>query len=793
MLTNYLKIALRGFTKHKLTFFINTLGLSLGIWAAVLIGLWIKSEFEVGKGLPEIDQVYRVMEHQTYGAQIFTTYSTPGILAEAMKENLAEVEKAANYSWDEVHLFVNGEKRIKLNGFYAGADYLHVMQYPFVHGNKEKALSDKSHIVLTEEAAIKLFGKTDAIGESVEMVSNDGRELYVVQGVLADLENNSSRSFEYILPYQVMFEKPYNGWLKDWGNNGPSTILKLRAGTDSDKFSASIKDFILERKQAENESSNVELFIFPETEFYLHGAWKDGKLQEGQIKTVKLFSLIGLFILIIACINFMNLSTAKSQKRAKEVGVRKVSGADKASLVYQFLSESLLVTFFSGFLALILVQITLPVFNNLTGKVLDIPYSEVTFWLQLIGILAFTGLVAGSYPAFYLSSTKVISVFKNHIKGSRNVVLARKGLVLFQFILATGLIVSTVVIFRQIDYALNQDLGYEKEQLVLVPLDGELFQKYDIFKARLESNPNVESVTRTTHNLIGRSSNTGDVNWEGKDPAFNALFERVLVDYDFIETMGMKLIEGADFSRQKGSDSTQSVILNRMAFEMITQNNPELRTISIGDETRQISGVVEDFHYQSFHQSMEPAFMILFPSYGFNSFVRVKPGEMKATLDFIQSVVEELNPEFPFAYQFMDENYARMYQDDVRLRDLAKYFSILTIFISCLGLLGLSAHVAEQKTKEIGIRKVLGASTLSILNVINREFIAIVAISIVIGSGFAYWFMSDWLEGYAYRIDFEWWFIPLAAATILGIALVTVTLQSLKAASSNPVNAIKSE
>lgn len=789
MLTNYLKIALRGFAKHKLTFLINTLGLSLGLWAAVLIGLWIKSEFEVGKGLAQSDQVYRVMEHQSYGAQIFTTTSTPGILAETMKESLSEVEKAATYSWNEEHLFVNGEKRVKLNGFFAGADYLHIMQYPFLHGNKELALTDKSHIVLTEEAAVKLFGTTDAIGESVQLISNEEEELYVVQGVLKSLGSTVSSAFEYILPYQVMFDKPYNQWLKYWGNNGPSTIVKLRAGTDGEKFSESIKDFILER----NENSNVKLFAYPQSELYLHGSWKDGKLQEGRIKTVKLFAMIGFFILLIACINFMNLSTAKSQKRAKEVGVRKVSGADKSSLVYQFLSESVLITVFSGILALLLVQITLPVFNTLTGKQMVLPLGEGMFWAQFGAVILFTGLVSGSYPAFYLSATKVVSVFKNHIQGSKRVVLARKGLVLFQFILATALIVSTVVVFQQINYALKQNIGYEKDQLIMVPLEGELFGKYEIFKTQLENNPNIESVTRTTHNLLGRNSNTGGVEWEGKDPEFNALFERILVDYDYLSTMGMKLIDGEDFSRDKGSDSTQSVILNQRAFEIITQANPEVGTVIINGETRQVTGVVEDFHFQSFHQVMEPAFIILDPSYASNAFIRVKAGEMEKTLGAIQAVAEELNPVFPFTYQFMDDNYARLYQDDVRLRDLAQYFSILTILISCLGLLGLSAHVAEQKTKEIGIRKVLGASTFNILQVINREFILVVMVSILIGSGLAYWFMSDWLEGYAYRIDFEWWFIPLAAVLILGIALITVTLQSIKAVRSNPVQAIKTE
>ncbi len=793
MIKNYFKIALRGIAKHKLTFFINTLGLSLGLWAVILIGLWIKSEFQVGRGLPEMERVYQVMEHQSYGPETFTFTSTPGILAESMKENLAEVEKAATFSWPEQNLFVNGENRIKLNGFYAGADYLQILQFPFIHGNKEKALSDKSHIVLTESAAIKLFGTSSAVGESVELVSNEGKELYIVQGVLADLGPTVQEKFEYILPYQVMFDKPYNSWLKYWGNNGPNTVVKLHEGTDAEAFSASIKDFILNQRKAQNEESNVSLFIYPVTDMYLHGSWKDGVIQEGRIKTVKLFAMIGFFILIIACINFMNLSTAKSQKRAKEVGVRKVAGAEKSSLIYQFLTESILVTLFSGLLALIMVQITLPVFNDLTGKQLSIPVADVLFWLQFLAILLFTGLVAGSYPAFYLSATKVVSVFKNHLKGSKNVVLARKGLVLFQFVLATGLIVSTVVIFKQIDYALNQNLGYEKDQLIQVSLEGDLFEKYEIFKSKLEANHNIESVTRTTHNLLGRNSNTGDINWEGKDPQFTALFERFLVDYDFFETMGMKLIEGEGFSRNKGSDSTQAVIINRKALEVITQNNPDLRTISIGDERREVIGVVDDFHFQSFRESMAPAFVVLDPTFAGNSFIRVKPEQMQATLGFIQSVYEELNPTFPFSYQFMDENYARLYRDDVRLRDLAKYFSILTILISCLGLMGLSAHVAEQKTKEIGIRKVLGASTFSILTVINKEFIAIVTISIVIGSCLAFWQMQDWLQGYAYRIDFEWWFIPLAALIILGIALMTVITQSLKAARSNPVKAIKSE
>jgi ABC-type antimicrobial peptide transport system permease subunit len=537
----------------------------------------------------------------------------------------------------------------------------------------------------------------------------------------------------------------------------------------------------------------VKLFAYPQKELYLHGNFEDGIQQGGRIEYVKLFAVIGLFVLLIACINFMNLSTAKSQKRAKEVGVRKVSGAGKNALVYQFLSESLLITLFASVLALLLVQLTLPVFNNLTGKTMEIPYADPNFWLQFLGVVLFTGLIAGSYPAFYLSATKVVNVFRSHTAAGKGIVIARKGLVLFQFTLATILIVSTVVVYQQIGFALKQDLGYEKEQLLVLPLEGKLIENYDVFKNQLTQNPDILSVSRSTHNLLGRNSNTGNVSWEGKDPDFTALFEIMRVDYDFLEATGIKLVKGEDFNPAKGADSVQGAIINRRAYELITQDNPDAVSFNMWGEDRNITGVVEDFHFQSFHQNMEPVVILLDKSFATNAFVRLGTGDIQNAIASIKSLSEEINPDFPFQYTFMDENYAKLYDEDLRIRDLAKYFSILTILISCLGLFGLSAHVAEQKTKEIGIRKVLGASTASILHVINREFITIVAVAIVIGSGVGYWLMQDWLSGYAYKIDFEWWFIPLAAGVILSIAYLTVTLQALKAAQVNPASTLKSE
>ena len=789
MFKNYLKIALRGFAKHKLTFFINLFGLALGLWAAILIGLWVKSEINTNKDFAEIDQVYRIMEHQRYGSEIFTTTSTPGILATHLKEEFPEIERAATYSWQDENLFVVNDNRIKLNGFYAGEDYLHILQYEFQHGDRNRALSEISHIVLTADAAIKLFGKTDVVGETVVMKETDGENSFVVQAVLAPFSKDSNSQFDYILPYQFMFDKPYNSWLNQWGNNGPSTVVKLNRESDWQAFSASIEDYIV----GKNEGSHVKLFAYPQSELYLYGKFKDGIQQGGKIEYVKLFSIIGIFVLLIACINFMNLSTAKSQKRAKEVGVRKVVGAENSALVNQFLSESLLMTLFATAFSLLLVELTLPIFNTLTGKVMSVPYADGIFWLQLLGVMLFTGLVAGSYPAFYLSATKVVSVFRSHTKSGKGVVLARKGLVTFQFILATILIVSTVVVYQQIDYALNQNLGYDKDQLLVVPLEGKLMDNFEVFKNRLDQNNEVLSISRSTHSLLGRNSNSGDIKWEGKDPDFSALFEIMRVDYGFVETVGLKLIKGEDFSREKGADSIQGAIINRRAYELITENNPEAVSFNMWGDDRTITGVVEDFHFQSFHQAMEPAIILLDPTFASRAFIKVSTSDIQNTIGSIRQVAEEINPDFPFQYTFMDENYARMYSEDVKVRELAKYFSILTILISCLGLLGLSAHVAEQKTKEIGIRKVLGATTFSILNVINKEFITIVTISILLGSGLAYWAMQEWLSGYAYKIDFEWWFIPFAAAIILSIAYLTVTLQALKAAQIDPASTLKSE
>lgn len=784
MWKNYLKITLRGFAKHKLTFFINLFGLSLGIGVAVLIGLWVKDELNVDRGFSEEERIMRIMEHQTYGAEIFTTTSTPGLLAAALKDEFADVELAACYTWFQKKMLSTGGEGIKFGGLFAENDFVSILDFPLLQGERASMLIEKNSIVITANTANRLFGKTDVLGETIILENESSLK---ITGVLKDLPENYSEPFDFLIPLDYFRER--NTWLDSWSNNGPSTILKLKEGANYQAFSEQIAGFV----KTKHEYSNVELFAYPMVDMYLYGQFKEGKQAGGRITYVRLFGLIGVFVLLIACINFMNLATAKSQKRAKEVGVRKVVGADNGNLISQFLTESILLSVFAGLLALVLVALILPAFNQLTDKAIKLPLGDLMFWLQLLIVVLITGLVAGSYPAFYLSATKVVSVFKSVNNPQKGVAWARKGLVLFQFVMASFLIVATIVVYKQIQFVMNQSLGYEKEQVLIFPMEGKLEQQFDVFRNQVLEIPEVKGVSRAGHTLMGRNSNTGSVSWEGKDPDNNVLFEIMRVDYGFIEAMGMQIVSGSSFSPERGADSTLGAIVNQRAYDLIKSDNPENEGFNLWGGERQISGVLANFHFQSFHNEVEPVILLLEPENTYMAFMKIAPENPKATLEAVGKIIKEINPDFPFEYQFMDDRYASMYKQDVKVRDLAKYFSILTILISCLGLFGLSAHVAEQKTKEIGIRKVLGASTLSILHVINKEFILIVLVSILIGTVLSYFVMQDWLSGFAFKISFSWWYLPLAAVVIFSIAYLTVTVQALKASQINPVKTLKSE
>lgn len=786
MWRNYIKTALRSFAKHKLTFFINLIGLALGLSVAIIIGLWVQDELAMDNIFDDNDRIYRVMGHQSYGTDIMTFPNTPGILARELKNVFPEVEHAIAHTWLEQKLMTVNDKGLKYSGIYAESDFLKIVSHELLHGEADKALSKRDNIVITEQIALALFGKTDVVGESI-LIEKENE--YIVGGVLKSISPKSSHKFSFIINMERFFDE--NSWVHQWGNNGPYTLVKLKEGADGVYFSEKIKGFIKER----NEGSIVDLFAVPYAQYYLYGRYQNGIQSGGRIEYVRMFSLIGLFVLIIACINFMNLATARSQKRAKEVGVRKVVGADRSSLIGQFISESMIITLLAALLSILFVELVMPSFNELTGKAISINYSAPSFFIMLLLIILFTGLLAGSYPAFYLSAIKVVSVFKSNHKTTKGVDYARKGLVIFQFITATVLILGTLVIYKQINFMLNKDLGYDKEQLISFDLEGNLqSDRFEYFRNELLQKPEILHVGRAGNYLMSRNSNTGGVNWEGRDPDASVLFEIIRVDYDFIPTLGMSVLEGRTFSREHAADSLSRVVINKTAYETMTNDRGPVSSFQLWGEERHILGVVDDFHFESLHNQVGPAILMLEPQNTYAGYIKLSPNDVAGSLEHISAKVKEINPDYPFEYAFMDDKLSSMYKQDERLRDLALYFAILTILISCLGLFALSAHIAEQKTKEIGIRKVLGASTASILHIINKEFITVVAISIAIGGAMGYWAISQYfLSGFAFRTEIEWWHLVLSASLILLIAYLTVSMQAFKATRINPVDTLKDE
>lgn len=782
MLSNYLKTAFRSFRRHKSSFFINVIGLSIGMACSILILLWVLDELDYDKFHSDSERIYQVMEHQTYSDTIMTTLSTPGILSPALKEEVPEIQYASTYTWNMDFLFTKDEKSLKENGLYARPDFFHILDIKLLYGNRDELINSPKSVAISKELAVKYFGRENVAGESITI---NGTDLHTITGVFEKLPENSSIQFDYVLPIEDWLES--NSWALEWGNNGPRTIAKLYPGVDVDALNTKIKEFIKEK----NEDSNVDLFVYPFTERYLYGQFENGQVAGGRIEYVRLFTIVAIFILLIACINFMNLSTAKATKRAREVGIRKSIGASKGSLIGQFIGESMIITFFSLAISIFLVELSLPVFNDLTDKVIDINYTEPTLLLVFLGTALVTGLVAGSYPAFYLSSFEAVKTLKGSLKSSGGEVFARKGLVVFQFTLSVILIISTVVIYKQIQYTQTKNLGYQKENLLTFPVEGGIIKNWETFKEQLKRVPSVINVSKASASFMGRNSNTSGLDWPGKDPETNILFENVGADYGLIETMGFELLAGRTHSEEFGAD-TSRIVINETAASVMGFENPVGEHITLWDEDTEIIGVVKDFHFQTMRSEIAPLFFRLV-DYGYLAYVRVASENIQTAISQIEGVYKEFNPNYPFAYEFMDQQYAALYRSEQRIGDLAKYFSIFAIIISCLGLFGLSAFTAEQRSKEIGVRKVLGASVQNLVVLLTKDFTKLVIIAICIAIPASWWLMNQWLSEYAYQSGLDWWIFAMSGITAIVIAWLTVSWQSIKAAVVNPVQSLKSE
>lgn len=784
MIKNYFKMAYRNLMRHKIFSLINVFGLALGMTCSILILLWVQDELSFDRFHNNIDRIYQVMETQSYpGADKFQTEATPGKLAAAMEQELPEVEQAVRYGWPQSMLLSYKEQGLKGMATYVDPAFFDVFSFQLLEGDANRALQQPKSVVLSDSMAFKLFGSTDVVGKLVKL---NNSESYKITGVMASVPENSSIQFDFALPFVDYESKPESKWMEHWGNNGVFTYLLLQPGTNAETLSSKIEPFIKQRYK----ESNVDLFLHAYADYHLHNFRKLDS-NPGRILYVRLFTVVAIFLLVIACINFMNLATARSAKRAKEVGVRKAIGADKKALVTQFMVESVLVSFIALFVAMNLAGLLLPHFNDLTGKAIELNPLAPAVLLSLLGVALLTGVVAGSYPAFFLSSFDPALVLKGTVRLNKSVAVFRKGLVVFQFVLSALLIVCTLVVFLQMRHIQNRNIGIDRENLVMLPLEGKLLDKFSVIKEEVLDIPGVIAVSATNQNPISIGSNTGDVNWKGKEANASILVDVMDTDYDFINLMGITLKEGRDFSKNFGTD-TAAFIINEEAARQMNMEKPVGQWLELWEEGY-IIGVVKDFHTTSMHFKTKPLAMRLRPAETNSMLVRIAAGKTQDVMKELESITRKHNSIYPFNYRFMDDMYNRMYRSEAVMAKLTSAFAGIAIFISCLGLFGLALFTAEQRTKEIGIRKVLGASVASIVYMLSKDFLKLVLIANVVALPLGWYLMSGWLNDYADRTELSWWVFAAAFASTVIIAILTLSIHAVKTAVANPVASLRTE
>ena len=784
MIKNYLKIAWRNLIRNKGFSAINISGLAVGMASAILILLWIYNEVSYDRFHKNKDYLYAAWNRGTFDGKLQCWDNTPKILAPTLKQEFPEIaEVSRQYSrWYVTRV---GEKKVSSKALVTDPSFLSMFSFPLSQGNAKTVLNNVYSIVITEKMAKKMFGATDVINKVITI----DKDNFTVTGILKDLPTNSSIDFEYILPWAYLVKS--GGDDNYWGNNSVQTFVQLKPNTSEAFANAKIKDIT---KRHSNGLEEQEVFLHPMSKWHLHSSFENGKISGGRIETVRLFGIIAVFILLIACINFMNLSTARSEKRAKEVGIRKVAGANRSLLIGQFIGESVIISFIAGLLALLLVQLGLPSFDKLVGKELSIPYTSLSFWASSILFVLVTGFIAGSYPAFFLSSFNPATVLKGTFKKSHVAVNPRKILVVLQFSFAIILIICTLMVTQQIRYAQNRDAGYNRDQIVYVWIAGDLDKNFQSFKNGLLRSGITSSVTRTASPLSFGFSDTWGIEWQGKDPNAKIDFDRYSEDEGLVKTAGLKIIQGRDMDLTNYPTDSSAMLLNESAAKAMGLKNPLGQLVRDGEDEYHIIGVVKDFLLGSPYEHAKP--MIIEGAKSYFNVVHIKLDAKKSTAESliaIERLFKSANPEYPFEYHFIDEEYAAKFDDTQRTATLTGLFAGLTIFISCLGLFGLAAYMAENRVKEIGVRKVLGASVFNITALLSKEFLALVVISIIIASPIAWYAMHLWLQGYSYRINVQWWVFVMAGMLSIIVSLITVSFQAIKSAIANPVKSLRSE
>jgi putative ABC transport system permease protein len=794
MFKNYLKIAWRNLLKSKTYSFINVAGLAAGMAVAMIIGLWISDELSTNRQFKNYESVYQVMMHQTFDGKRGTQTALPYPLGDELKAKYPDFKGVAMCDWGQNHSLVYGDKKISKYGHYIGEDAVSMFSLNILSGDKNP-LHDPHSIVLTEETAKALFANENPLNKIVRV---DNTVDLKVTAIVSKLPKNSTLAFDYLMPFQLQ-ESIYS-YIKlyhktNWGNNSWQIFVQLNDHATEKNVDAKIKNVVIAHFTDENTLKHIkpEVIVQPMSKWRLYNEFENGVNTGGFIKYVRMFGILGLVVLIIACINFMNLSTARSEKRAKEVGVRKAVGSDRKQLIRQFLSESMFISALAFLLALAMVALALPYFNRLTEKEMSLQISSPLFWFIMIAFTLLTGLLAGSYPAFYLSSFNPVSVLKGNLKIGRSDALPRKILVVIQFASSVILMIGTVIIYQEIQHGKNRPIGFDNRGLISINWSDDIGKNYEAMRADLLNSGAVVSICKSNSPPSDIYSNNNGWEWKNSQPVEKSvIFSTIATDYDYTKTIGITLVAGRDFSRDYADSN--SVILNEAAVKRMGLKNPVGEMLKWNDKKMTVIGVVPDIQMESPFRPISPLTIIFNKDWTGNVNLRLNPKmSASAAIKRIQPIFDRYNPAFPFVYRFADTEYAKKFNYEELVGNLAAIIAVIAIFISCLGLFGLASFTAEQRVKEIGVRKVLGASVLNLWQLLSKDFVKLVLISCVIAVPVSYYFMNEWLKNYQYKINIGAGVFVMVIALSIIITLVTVSFQAIRAATANPTKSLRTE
>ena len=793
MFTNYLKIAWRNLVKNRGYTAINITGLAVGLAVAMLIGLWIRFEYSFGREHANMDQIYNVVTNgiDSKSGFKYTTQATPLPLYVACKDQIPEVKYSAIVNWGGNNGLMVKDKKLIRNGTEVSKDFFKIFRFKFLQGDPNTALNDPEAIVLTKGTAQDLFGHQDVVGQYVKWNSAD--ELKIT-GIIEDISNDTYfGERDYFMAYQHFEnQEPWVQYAKnDWGSYSCITYVELMAGAGKDQVLPKIRNLI----QTNYKETKNEVGLYPMSQWRLYNEFDNWEASAGRIVYVRMFGIIGMLVLLLACINFMNLSTAQSIKKAKEIGVRKAIGSLRHQLIGQFLVEAVFMSSIAMVVSILILMILLPAFNTILQVGVSIPVQSPVFWMVVILVVLGTGLMAGSYPSFYLSSISSIKALKGKFISPGTAISPRRVLVVVQFVASIGLIISTLTIYKQIQYTKSRPTGYNGAGVLVVDMKEDLIKNYEVLKNELLSTGIVESVTKSSSPVYTTHSNSVIEQYPGSVGDDKVSIVNIAVSPDYFKTLGMQLLEGRDFNAFSFDADSDKVIINLAAKELMQLKDPLGNILTEkGGRRREVIGVVENSIMENPYEKVRAARFICDPNWAGYIMFRIKDQVSFSKVESsIASIFDKYNPAFPFEYKFVDQEYGKKFALEVTVGKLASILAILAIFISCLGLFGLSSFVAEQRKKEIGVRKVIGASVFNLWQLLSKEFVVLVGISSLLAAPIAYYFMNEWLQKYSYRTEMSWWIFVAASIGALLITLLTVSFQALKAASANPIQSLKSE